>query len=189
MQSACQTHKLQPTAILLTTAGILWIRRNLVFRRAANISLSSSTHLLQARGTVRFVLFYSARRNTVRGGAGEDAGMGVFVPGCCGRGWRASGMPMEHWPSSAASALIQGYLTFQLFMCSCCGLMLTDTKTLPRFSFIKFLSPLRTASLSPISFKGNRVLKSLLRNSWATSYNLTFPPSQILGLHYHGNIS
>lgn len=127
--------------------------------------------------------------DTVRGEAEEEAGMGVSIPGCCGKGWRASGTPMEHRPSSAAGVLIQGYLKFQLFMCSCCGLMLTDTKTLPRFSFIKFLSLLWTASLSPISFKGNRVLKSLLRNSWATSYNLTFPPSQILGLHYHGNIS
>lgn len=169
--------------------GSYGLRRNPVFRRAVNLSLSSSSHLLQARGTVGCILFYSARRHTLRGGAGEEAGMGVFIPGCCGRGWRASGTPMEHQPSSAASVLIQEYLKFQLFMCSCCGLMLTDTKTLPRFNFIKFLSPLWTASLSPISFKGNGVLKSLLSNSWATSYNLTLPPSQILGLCYHGNIS
>lgn len=121
-----------------------------------------------------------------RSGVGQE---GCLHPRLLGRRLRGSGIPTEHWPSSAAGALIQGYLKFQLFMCSCCGLMLTDTKTLPRFSFIKILSPLWTASLSPISFKGNRVLKSLLRNSWATNYNLTFPPSQILGLHYHGNMS
>lgn len=106
-----------------------------------------------------------------------------------GNGLPSAGLPIEPsvLPGLQPGAL--GYLRSQLFMWSCCGLMLTDTKTLPGFSFIKFLSPLWTASLSPISFKGNRVSKSLLRNSWATCYNLASPPSQILGLDYHGNIS